>query len=349
MSLQTVFVTNRNINIGKDRKKHLFGNELDPNGKIHFAVAEQDDKPIIKKYKVNNKITRTRKSIKKTYKLSLVESSDISSYLQGVVDNYHNGKPWVLFLHGNNQTLSKNLVKSRQIQDEYDVNMVIFSWPSRSYDPKLLPTLLLGGLLSANPPTKAIGKWIAKKAIKKKIRQYRIAQKYAEKTAPTFNEAFTILRDGLFLPLKQQHDPHTCFLVHSLGHHLLRNSLAQTSPVLDGYEFNTCLLHQADEEDKNHPEWIQTMSIVKNENTHITRNKKDIVLLMSGVVNNDYDVTKACTRLGNRWDRDSEQGSSLQYIDFTGMDDVGLGHGVAWDDGRSSEVDTLCRPIFIGN
>lgn len=348
MSLQTVFVTNRNINVGKASKKHLFGNKLTEDRKIRFAEAVQDDKEVIKKYRVNNKITRTIKSIKKTYKLSLVDLDNIDGYLQTVVDNCDNDRPWVFFLHGNNQTLSKNLVKSRQIQDEYDVNMVIFSWPSLSYDPKMVPKLLLGGLLAANPPTQLIGKWVVKKAFKDKVKQYKRARRCAEKTAHRFNQAFKVLRDGLFVPLKQQHDPHTCLLVHSLGHYVLRESIARDAQALTAYEFNTCMLHQADEVDEGHQDWITPLSVVKNENTYVTRNKKDLVLLMSGVVNNDLDVTEAFTRLGNRWDRDSEQGSPLKYIDFTGLDDVGLSHGVAWDDGRSDEVDALCRPILTG-
>ena len=348
MPLQTVFVTNRNINIGKASKKHLFGNDLSPDRKVRFAVAEQDDKEVIKKYKVNNKITRTIKSIKKTYKLSLVEPENVAAYLQSVVDSSNNNRPWVLFLHGNNQSLSKNLVKSRLIQEEYGVNMIIFSWPSFSYDPQTVPKLLIGGLLAVNPPTQAIGKWVLKKAFKDKIKQYKRARRCAEKTANRFNQAFVILRDQLLMPLQDKNNPHTCFLVHSLGHYVLRQALSRDPMALTGYEFSTCMLHQADEIDKEHQSWIAPMSLAQDQNTHVTRNKRDIVLLTSGLVNNDLDVSQAFSRLGNRWDRSSERGSPVKYLDFTGKSDVGLGHGVAWDEGRSAEVDALCRPILTG-
>lgn len=348
MSLQTIFVTNRNINIGKSRKKHLFGNKLSQDRKIRFAAAEKDDKEVIKKYRVNNKITRTTTSIKKTYKLSLIDSGNVDTYLQSVVDGCDNDRPWVFFLHGNNQSLSKNLIKSRKIQDEYDVNIIIFSWPSFSYDPKTVPKLIIGGLLVANPSSQLLGKWVLKKAFKDKVKQYNRARKCATKTAHRLNQAFKVLADSLLIPLKQKNNPHTCLLVHSLGHFVLREAITLDTLALTDYQFNTCMLHQADEVDKDHQDWITPMSLVKNENTYITRNKKDFVLFTSGLVNNHPDVTQAFTRLGNRGDRDSEQGSQLKYIDFTGINDVGLGHGIAWDDGRSDEVDALCRPVLTG-
>ena len=353
MPLQTVFVTNRNLNSGSAAKKHLFGNELDNTGsnrtaQIHFANAQPFDKEIIRKRKLSNKITRTYRSIKKTYQLELQTSDQRSGYLQNIVASSDNGRPWVFFIHGNNQTLSKNLVKSRQIQDEYQVNMVVFSWPSMSYDPKLIPNLVLAGLLSSNPSTAVLAKWVGKKAIKKKIKQYKIARKVAEKTAPHFIEAFNIVRDELLQPLQESHAPHTCLLVHSLGHHVLRTVVDSANPIPANYEFNTCLLHQADEENEDHQDWIVRMPIAAEASTHVTRNKKDLVLLMSGIVNNDFDFSKAMTRLGNRSNHDSEQGSPLNYIEFSGLDDVGVGHGVAWDDGRSPEVDALCRPILTG-
>ena len=344
MDLKTVFVTNRNLNKGKTAKKKLFGDKLAKYGNFYFASAERKDKEVIKMLH-----DIPHKTIKKTYELSLVEQNNVSDYLNEVIASCDNGRPWVFFLHGNNQTLSKNLVKSRIIQDEYNVNMIIFSWPSKSYDPKMLPKLVIGTLLSANLPTKQIGKWIQKKAFKDKVKQYKRARLFAEKTAPTFNIALHRIMEDLLIPLRNEYDTHSCLLVHSLGHYVLRKAATEGSPLFDDtYKFNKCMLHQADEENANHAEWISSLKIVDNSDTSITRNKKDIVLLMSGVVNNDLNVLKACTRLGNRWDRDSEEGSPLNYIDFTGLDDVGLGHGVAWDDDRSSEVDDLCRPILTG-
>ena len=55
MKLQTVFVTNRNLNTGKDKKKRLFGNGITRNGEIHVARAEQRDKAEVKKYKIRIK------------------------------------------------------------------------------------------------------------------------------------------------------------------------------------------------------------------------------------------------------------------------------------------------------
>ncbi|MBL4620861.1 MAG: hypothetical protein JKY89_00530, partial [Immundisolibacteraceae bacterium] len=111
MTLQTVFITNRELNRGKDRKKRLFGKGRAKYGAIHLADAQQREKQKARKYKINNKITRTRKTIKKTYQLELQPTDQHSNYLQQLVANADNDRPWVFFLQGNNQTLSKNLVK----------------------------------------------------------------------------------------------------------------------------------------------------------------------------------------------------------------------------------------------
>jgi esterase/lipase superfamily enzyme len=349
MSPITIFVTNRNINVGKARKKHLFGNKLSGDNKLHIARADQNDKEEEKYVGIRGKNRRKIKIIKKTYELNLVEPLDHMAYLQEVVANSDNGKPWVVFLHGNNQTLSKNLVKSRRIQDEYDVNMLIFSWPSCSYNPAFLPMLLAGIVVASNPPTALFGKWIQKKAFKAKIKQYREARRHAHRTAPHFAKAFDIMRDNLLLPMQESHNPHTSMLVHSLGHLVLRKTVDNYSDQIQGYRFNTCMLHQADEEDEMHQEWTKRIPFVDANKTYITRNVRDAVLFMSGVVNNDLNPLKACTRLGNRWDTDSEAGSPHNYIDFTGMDGLGFdGHGIAWEEGRSPEVDALCRPVLTG-
>jgi hypothetical protein len=335
--------------VGKARKKHVFGNKIDKQGDIHFSSVKRVNKIKINQRQVNHNIHHNLPNIKKTYELSLLKVGEEVNYLQDILAQSDNGKPWVFFLHGNNQTLSKNLVKSRRIQDEYDVNMVIFSWPSCSYQPHFLPMLFLGGALMLSPPSNKIGKWIAKKAFKRKIKQYKIARKMAEKTALHFGGAFKLIKDNLLLPMKESHNPHTCFLVHSLGGMVLRKVVEGEGNYLDGYRFSTCMLHQTDELDKYHREWATAIPFVDNEKTHITRNVKDLILLMSGVVNNNLDATKAFTRLGNRWSHDSEAGSPLNYIDVTGLDDLGLvGHGIAWDKGRSAEVDALCRPVLTG-
>ena len=117
---------------------------------------------------------------------------------------------------------------------------------------------------------------------------------------------------------------------------------------MKGYQFNSCMLHQADEENSAHATWVKELPFVEDQNTYITRNKSDIILFLSGLVNNGEDLDKALTRLGNRED-DSEQRAPLNYIDFTGMSGLGIeGHGIAWRKRKNKEVDEMCRPVLTG-
>ena len=355
MSLQTVFITNRNINSAnsaRTKKKPLFGDQFNLKDPIRMASAQAVDKTTVKRKKRQPRGFRKIHTTIKSYELTLVDIGDEASTLQSIVNQPDNGKPWIFFLHGNNQTLDSNLQKSRQIQQQYDANMIIFSWPSFSYNPKLSSFLLPGVPLTFIPSTRLVGKWLLKKAAQRQIKQYRKAQKAAVRSVDAFIAAFTLLRESLLKPLSERtNPPHTSFLVHSLGNGLLQNVVEKSPDSLSDYTFNSAMLHQADVQQQP-LEWISNIQMVANENTTITRNVPDYVLFLSGLVNNDFDISQACTRLGNRKDDDIKP-LPFNYIDFTGLDGVNFAHSIAWEsiaweEGVSDEVERLCKPVLTG-
>lgn len=351
MPLRTVFVTNRNVERKGSKGNSLFGNGFNKEDTYRIAMGLPVEIRRSEKQKIgtpgrDKNILRIKK-IKKTYELCLIDKDHEKSQLKEIVKETDNTRPWVVYIHGNNQTLDKNLNRSRLIQDQYDVNMVIFSWPSRTYNDKMVPLLAGGVLLNLHPAGRRFGGLLMQKGVKSKIKQYQKAREAAKKTVLPFITSFSFLKDNLFVPLQKSHVPHTCLLVHSLGHKVIRDAIESGDQKLSGYLFNTVLLHQADELSEEHAGWIADMPMVHSKDIYITKNKKDSVLFMSGIVNSNLDPSKAFTRLGNRKD-DHSNGELFNYLDFTGMEGVGFAHGLVWDENISKEVLQIFKPILTG-
>lgn len=351
MPLRTVFVTNRNIERKRSRGNSLFGDGFnkDDTYRIALAFPVEIERPEKQKVDTPGRVKHIlgMGKVKKTYELCLIDKDQEKSKLKEIVEKTDNTKPWVVYIHGNNQTLDKNLNKSRIIQDQYDVNMVVFSWPSRTYSDKMLPLLVSGALLNLHPVGRGFGGFLMQKGVKNKIKQYQKAREAAKKTVLPFINSFSFLKDNLFVPLLKSHAPHTCLLVHSLGHKVIRDAIESGDQKLSGYTFKKVLLHQADELNEEHASWIADMPMANSKDVYITKNRKDSVLFMSGIVNSNLNPSKAFTRLGNR--KDDQLNSELfNYLDFTGMDGVGFAHGIVWDENISKDVLQIFRPILTG-
>lgn len=359
MSYQTLVISCRNIKNESNKGNTLFGDKPGPENTFRIATAQA--MPLWAKKKVKHpggKGYRYQKGYnKKPYSLTLVDKNQEQSTLEHIVQN-PNGKPWLFFLHGNNQTFKKNMMKSRRIQEKYDVNMVVFSWPSRSYDDKL-NMFIFGALLLA--VIKKGGSVLAlKKGLERKIKQYREASKMAETSVGSFLSSFQFLRDHLFTPIKN-HSPDTnCnMLVHSLGHKILR--LAVESQELNGFEFDNMLLHHADTKVEGHRDWLTQLQIAAPANTHIAVNQQDATLFLSDMQQNilpesgkvslkaakqlasyfNYFRKQAYldnihrTRLGNHLD---DGQSPVPIIDVTGREEIGKTHSSAWDEDITDEL-----------
>ncbi|MCL9777279.1 alpha/beta hydrolase [Vibrio methylphosphonaticus] len=343
---QTIFITNRALNRGKNKKVSLFSEKLDANGELRYAIATPVDKKKTISRKISGGMSRPTRvtKVEQTFDLEVVESSNLPVTMQNIVAN-DNGCPWVFFLHGNNQSLKKNLIKSRKIQQEYNCNLVIYSWPSKSYEPYMLQTLAVGAALTANPTTALLGKLVLKKSFKRKIKQYKEARKHAEASYADFARAFEYIAHNIFSDFKQR-GLHISLLVHSLGHEVLKRAIQEQPEQLSAIELDRVMLHQGDVQYTNHGAWVNSIPFSSQENTYITANKYDSVLLLSGLVNNNGNPLKVLTRLGNCLSEENR--SNAKYIDFTDMPSVKFGHGIAWDENRSEQVDSICKQALLG-
>lgn len=341
-------ITNRALN-DKNRKGHaLFKNGIDIDNTLHIADLERTSIVTTTRRKgpTHRKTIRKIEKLQKAYCLSYIEAENHETYLQGIANTDDNDRPWVLFLHGNNQTPKKNLEKSRIIQDLYNVNMVIFSWPSRSYDDKLAKYLGASAVSFFIPGGKVVAKFLAKKAYKRKKKQYTEAREYATETASKFKDALDLLNENLFNTI-QANDKKISLLTHSLGHKVLRDGIEKYGLSQSDLGFDSIVLHQADEDIPNHADWVQSLPLSNDDlsNIAITRNRNDSVLFLSSLVNSNLDLRQKNSRIGNRASMDLDD-PRFTYLDFTGMNNVWIDHNVAWDNKLDIEIKNTFSDLF---
>lgn len=378
MNLQTILISNRKLKRKRNKCNELFGEELnssnndptDINLTMAIGTANEMFQKVRRRRRRGNGFRTLYKTNKTPYCFNLVPEGEEPIALQQQLDNYDNGKPWLFFVHGNNQTFAKNIMKMRTIQHQYDANIIAFSWPSRSFDDKLLLNFAKAIIYTAITRNYLGGFKKLGTSLERKVQQYKEARTKATQSVDSFGQAFQLLQQHFLNPLKATHpNSHTSMLVHSLGHKIIREAIVADTGLSD-FEFNQILLHQADESVIDHPVWVKQCQVAQDENITITRNGKDAVLFLSDMLHNVVPdngkvtlkvfrevVARAAdlflgdgidenlsTRIGNRKDIDAHYGN-IQSLDFNGQ---GLTHDVAWNDSTDDEIIEKVKNILIG-
>ncbi|WP_281559516.1 alpha/beta hydrolase [Thalassomonas sp. RHCl1] len=163
-------------------------------------------------------------------------------------------KPCCIFLHGFNQSLTKNMKKCEEIAS-YGVNVIAFSWPS-------------------NPGPQ---KWWWK------LKEYKAARQNARRSTVALERFFDKFND--YMEETGSITNIQSMVVHSLGNYLLESFVSGR-----GYEGQTSflkniLLHQADVDSKGHEIWADKIS--ESSRVMATINETDDVLDFSDIINPD--------------------------------------------------------------
>ena len=192
-------------------------------------------------------------------------------------------KPWVFFVHGFHQDPAENIDKAIALQDNHDVNVIAFAWPSRPLDETIawgdalkagakdaLNGMTWGGMLSGVLLNKVKGQ------IKDTWSNYPPAIANAEKSNVDLIAALDLVNHQL--KLKQP----PVLLIHSMGNYLLENTMKYISEL--PMKFNNIVLHEADATVPGF-EWVKKLNTNladKNKSRlYITTNEEDYVLLGS--------------------------------------------------------------------
>ncbi len=266
-------------------------------------------------------------SNKKKYSLNLVDQGHEESYISNAISE-SNDKPWVFFVHGNNQTLHKNLKKCFELRNLYGVNVLAFSWPSVHHGK-------LRAILGYVPFQPHVGKY-ASRQLKRKLKQYGKARKNAEHSAKDLSESLVVFKNALSGSSAKAN-----FVCHSLGHRVLKlsNDYQELSSTLEPFE--SVLLHQGDEDNEGHKDWISPIG--EEGKVFVTTNEKDKVLELSNIYNHK---SMKNNRLGNVPKPNEPRPPT--YKDFTGAKNIGFsGHTIFLTSKNDNpEVYSFFQPII---
>ncbi len=229
-------VSNRNYTHFSDHR--LFGDDFSQDGQDALRVAEA--------VRMNGR-----------WHLHLLDEDlvDIEQPTRMIFEQLANdNKPCVVFIHGFNQDLKKNLMKCKEIES-YGVNVVAFSWPS-------------------NP---------GPQCILRKIKEYKRARKNARRSIFALERFFDQLHG--FIETQGSPGQIKTLLLHSMGNFLTQSFVG--APDFDNQTkyFKNIILHQADVNSVCHHQWVEKLA--KNARVMVTINETDHVLRISDILNPD--------------------------------------------------------------
>lgn len=226
--------------------------------------------------------------------------------------NHELKRPWVMFVHGFNQTIEKSLAKARNLEKRKGsrANVIVFSWPSqpkpgktdqvmKAIKTKVIKKLVRGGLAASVLGT-------VTDYIEDYWRTYTLARMNAEDSVDDMAMAYRAVQNHLIKKVRRKLT--ISLLVHSLGNYLTQSTVKVHGGI--AARFHYIILHQADAAAAEQKDWVPGL-LRSTQHLYITINKYDSVLAVSQVYNQKE-------RLGH-----SQQGfiqnNKTSYCDFTGM------------------------------
>ncbi|MEM8779969.1 MAG: alpha/beta hydrolase [Cyanobacteria bacterium P01_G01_bin.49] len=245
-----IVISNRKINEGATDET-LFGETPNEKGLDELRIA-----------KANYDTTQNRWTLN-----LLAESSDdldetnlpsqqlFTEIIQGVKTKKYQLN-WVFYIHGFNQSFLESLEASRDIAQRYNVDVIVFSWPSNP-----------GGIVP---------------------QEYQRARQAAKASANALDRTFEKI--GNYVTNRTLAEMQGCeisvnLLIHSLGNFLVENYIRE--PIFSGETriFDNVIFHQADVDSKTHTQWID--KVLVSHNIYVTINERDSILKASDIINPD--------------------------------------------------------------
>ena len=313
-----IYLSNRNVNqpTPNSKLKDLFGNGFNAAGddELRMCVAEKDSHG--------------------NWPFTLVDTGKENQRLAGIRKRIVNNKlhrNWLLFLHGNNQEFEDNIKKCQRLHDQYGMNIIAFSWPSRPSVSKQdmadaarklsFDALIVRALTAAVP--------VLGKKLFRKLSQYLKSEINAQKSAAAFNKVLGLVENRIKGDFSDG-ELKLNFLSYSLGNRVLRHTVDEDSFDNGDGLFSNHIMCQADVDHDNHELWVDDMDYSKR--LYITHNEYDLVLGVSDIQNRD--------RLGNTTDT-LPIDLPCRYVDFSEGKNVAGTHTLFFlnENGNDKQLD----------
>jgi hypothetical protein len=251
-------------------------------------------------------------------------------------------KPVLIYLHGNNNTPAVCFERCRQIENQYDVNVIGFSWASEGYQPNGAD---LANIDLSRPNTDKDEDSLSKVSIEKlkegwiqrKLRRYAQAKINAQHSRDAFARFLRLVASARLATQGQR----VSLAVHSLGCHLLHYTVDEQDAEASLAAMHNVVLMAGCTGAAKHSAWVSQIHPLLR--TYITYTKADSVLAAAKIADGD-------TKLGTDPGHDRLSFPEFRYICFEGGAKMSLGahrYFVAnKDKALSKEANLLFRNLF---
>lgn len=250
---------------------------------------------------------------------------------------FGNSKPLLLFVHGNSNTPQTCFQRCQQLEADYNVEVVGFSWASEGFqcDGNPLPRIEGG-----DAPVEEMDLTVVKPAtrgnadVQQIARRYRQAKINAQDSVDAFAQFLRLVATARLISNTQ---PYT-LAAHSLGGHLLQYTLEVPGASESiGAAQNVVLLAPCVRAD-GHAGWVHQLR--PKGRTYITFNKGDNVLFGACVADGGKQL-----KLGADPGSTLLRGPGFRYISFSNAQ-TGLGGHRYFLDGLTTESRRLFGRLF---
>ena len=319
-----VVISNRNLELHKSMDSagvvpiSVFGNEFGDAGNAYGIMLKRQSKK-------GERIRLFPQGMEAQMFAELVDRIDTAG------PDHELRRPWLMFVHGFNQSIQKNIAKARNLEQWRKVNVIVFSWPSRPHPGntdkvvRVIKSKAISRFVRSNLTAAALGGLTD--FVEDYWRTYTLAKMNAESSANDMMAAYRMVQNSLITKVRRKLP--ISLLLHSLGNYMTQNTVGAHGGV--GAKFSNIILHQADANTVEQKAWIPEVARTAR-HVYVTINKYDSVLAVSQVYNQKE-------RLGH-----SQQGfirsSKISYCDFTGIPSI------IWMDGTGENMNQNDHGLF---
>jgi hypothetical protein len=240
----------------------------------------------------NREIDTTRKYLTFNYKIaenvgltflkvtlndSLETESNILNYDHFMSEVCTKTSDWLLFVHGDGKTYKESVQRGFDIQNTYNVNVIVFSWPSEVPD--------INGL-----------------------KNIKNSEKNVSKSVGHFNQMLSFMQDFRESNNAFRENANLSMLLHSLGNlHIMKLVDSTNSERIYDTIFENVIMNSAAVNRENHEDWVEKINFQKR--IYITNNHYDFSL--KGL----HLYTKHGNQLGEEFSAPTAKNAN--YVHFT--------------------------------
>ncbi|MDF0750977.1 alpha/beta hydrolase [Marinobacter sp. 71-i] len=227
------------------------------------------------------------------------------------------GKNLLLFVHGFNNDMTDVLDRAERLEENYDVEVIVFSWPANGGG--------LRGVLSYKSDKRdalasvgAFNRVLEKLEVLVSEFHARYVMELEVRAEKRFKDNAAAW-DSYFAKEVQKHCPFTVnMMLHSMGNYLYKHLLKSSVYNGDRLLFDNIVMVAADTNNENHAEWVDRIQY--RNRLYITLNENDGALKASRLKMGEQQKA----RLGHYLRRLDSRVAT--YMDFTGQPHVGDAH-----------------------